>query len=141
MRVVASSSISQSTQVCSHTSGYFTVTFSCPSGLNGSTMKWKQSVARPRARGVRGVACSVSLMNRLNQKYSFSKCRCCISKGSLFQIILYVMVICISASKKMRVKFFQNKVYLQLFWDNQKINNNLRLLLSVKTLHGHSGSD
>ena len=43
----------------------------------------------------------------------FSKCGNFISKGSLFQIILYVMVICISASKKMRVKFFQNKLYLQ----------------------------
>ena len=50
----------------------------------------------------------------------FSKCGCFISKGSPFQIILYVMVICTSASKKMRVKFFQNKLYLQLFRDNQK---------------------
>ena len=29
------------------------------------------------------------------------------------------MVICICASKKMRAKFFQNKLYLQIFRDNQ----------------------
>ena len=33
----------------------------------------QQSVARPRARGVRDFACSVSPMNRLNQKYSVFK--------------------------------------------------------------------
>ena len=65
-----------------------------------------------------------------------------ISKRSPFQIILFVMVTCIGASKNMRVKFFQNKLYLQLFQDNhkKKQHNNLRLLNSVKTLHGHSGS-
>ena len=42
-------------------------------GLCGSTLKWKQSAARPRARRVRDVACSVSLMNRLNQKSSVFK--------------------------------------------------------------------
>ena len=73
----------------------------------------------------------------------FSKCGCFISKGSPVQIILYVMVICTSGSEKMRVKFFHNKLYLQLFRDNQNNNNNnnLWLLHSVKTLHGYSGSD
>ena len=62
-------------------------------------------------------------------------------KDHFFQIILYVMVICISALKMMRIKFFQNKLYLQLlqlFGTTKTINNNLRLLHSVKTLHGHS---
>ena len=85
-------------------------------------MKWKQSVARPRARGVRDVACSVSLMNRLNQKYSVYKMWMLYFQWiTFFQIILYVMVIYISASKKMRVKFFQNKLYLHIFWDNLKL--------------------
>ena len=76
MRVVASSSISREKIQSTHACCFQTVntfTFSGPPALYGSTMKWKQSVARPRARGVRAVACSVSLMNRLYQKYSIFK--------------------------------------------------------------------
>ena len=70
MRAVASSSIShektQSTQVCCFPNcEYFTFTFSGPSGLCGSTLKWKQSVARSRARRVRDVACSISLTDSI----------------------------------------------------------------------------
>ena len=77
MRAVASSSIShEKTQINTSllfSAGYFTFTFSGPSGLCGSTMKWKQSGARRRARRVRDVVCSVSLMSRLNQKSSVFK--------------------------------------------------------------------
>ena len=77
MRVVASSSIShektQPVHGCCFQTEYFTCTLSGPSGLCGSTLKWRQSVARPRARRVRDVACPVSLMNRLNKKSSVVK--------------------------------------------------------------------
>ena len=146
MRVVASSSIlhekTQSTQVCSFLLDIFIFTFSSPSGLCGSTLKWKQSGARPRSSRVRDVARSVSLMSRLNLKSSVFKMWMLYFQGSPFQIIVYVMVICISASKQMRVIFFQNKLFVTLSGQpKNKNNNNLSLLHSVKTLHGHSGSN
>ena len=51
--------------------------------------------------------------------------------GSPFQIILYVMVICISASKKMRVKFLQKMLYLQRY---RKNNNKKKKKIKKKKI-------
>ena len=67
--------------------GYFIFTFSGPSGLCGSTLKWKQRIARPRTRRVRDVACSISLMNRLNQKsFLFQDVEALFPKDHLFRL-------------------------------------------------------
>ena len=146
MRIDASSSIShEKTQLTPSllfsNSAYFTFTFSGPSGLCGSTLKWKQSVVRLKARRVRDVASSVSTMNRLNQKSSVFKMWMLYFQRITFSDYFVRngdMHQSFSFEKDAGYFFFQTKLYLQLFRDNQKkMKNNLRLLHSVNTLISH----
>ena len=124
MRVVASSSIchekTQSTQACCfqtvdvlllHFWSFRTIWF--------NNVVETESVSRPRIRGVRDVACSLSLMNRLNQKYYVFKIWMLYFQRITFSD--YFVRNCDMHQRCKKVKFFHNKLFLQLFWDNQKI--------------------
>ena len=66
--------------------GCFTFTFSGPSRLCGSTLKWKQSVARTRVRRVRDVACSVSHKQTQSKVFYFQNVDALFLNDHLFMV-------------------------------------------------------